>query len=62
MTQPDSKRRTDGRRQLLLYMAPDLIRTLKQKSLDEDRPVYLIVEEILAEKLTEQGQQKRDVA
>lgn len=58
MTQPESKRRTDGRRQLLLYMAPDLIRTLKQRSLDEGRPVYLIVEEMLAEKLVEQGAAK----
>jgi hypothetical protein len=54
MTQPESKRRTDGRRQILLYMAPDLIRTLKRKAIDEDRPVYLLVEEMLAEKLAEQ--------
>lgn len=62
MTQTDTKRRTDGRRQLLLYMAPDLIRTLKRKALDEERPLYLIVEEMLAEKLAEQEHQKRDVA
>lgn len=55
MTQPESKRRTDGRRQLLLYMAPDLIRTLKRKALDEDRPVYLLVEQMLTEKLAEQS-------
>lgn len=54
MTQPESKRRTDGRRQLLLYMAPDLIRMLKRRALDEDRPVYLLVEEMLTEKLAEQ--------
>lgn len=54
MTKPESKRRADGRRQLLLYVAPDLIRTLKRRALDEDRPLYLLVEEMLTEKLAEQ--------
>ncbi len=53
MTSSDTKRRPDGRRQLLIYMQPDLIRTLKRRALDEDRPLYVLVEEMLTEKLAE---------
>jgi hypothetical protein len=41
--------RGDGRRQLLMYMAPDLIKELKRAALDEDRPAYEIAEEAIGE-------------
>jgi hypothetical protein len=39
------KARSDGRRTLLVYMDPGLIKDLKKAALDEDRTVYEIVEE-----------------
>jgi len=55
MTSADSKRRTDGRRQFLTYLDPQLIRDLKRRALDEDRPVYLLVEEMLQARLSEEA-------
>jgi hypothetical protein len=39
--------RGDGRRQLLIYMSPDLIKELKRAALDEDRPAYELAEEAI---------------
>ncbi len=54
MTQPSdedseqtlsSRKREDGRKALLVYLPPDLIKDLKRAGLDDDRRVYEIVEE-----------------
>lgn len=41
--------RKDGRRQLLVYLPPDLIKALKRAALDEETTVYEIVEGASAE-------------
>lgn len=55
MKSPEAKRRPDGRKALLLYLNPKLILALKQKALEEDRPAYAIVEEILSQRFAEGG-------
>jgi hypothetical protein len=45
LDQKSLKARSDGRRTLLVYMNPDLIKDLKKAALDDDRTVYEIVEE-----------------
>lgn len=40
--------RSDGRKPLLVYLKPELIRLLKQKAIDEDTYVYLIVEDLVS--------------
>jgi hypothetical protein len=40
-----ARMRDDGRRQFLMYAAPDLIKELKRAALDEDRPAYELAEE-----------------
>lgn len=35
---------------MLLYLNPKLILALKQKALEEDRPAYVLVEEMLAQR------------
>jgi len=40
-----NRNREDGRRQLLVYLDPDLIKCLKRVALDEEIHVYEIVEE-----------------
>lgn len=47
-----AKDRADGRRPLLIYLQPELIRDLKRKALDADTHVYLLIEELL---LQQQG-------
>ncbi len=42
---PSSRKREDGRKALLVYLPPDLIKDLKRAGLDDDRRVYEIVEE-----------------
>jgi len=39
--------RSDGRRQLLIYMLPDVVKDLKRAALDEDRPAYELAEEAI---------------
>ena len=39
--------RKDGRRALLVYLDPSLIRDLKKEALDRDINVYELVEELL---------------
>jgi hypothetical protein len=48
---PASKSRTraDGRRQLLVYLDPEVIKQLKKAALDEDRTAYEITEEAVRE-------------
>jgi len=47
---PRSQRltRTDGRKSLLVYLHPDLIKELKKAALDEDRTAYKIIEEAIS--------------
>jgi hypothetical protein len=40
-------RSSDGRRQLLIYMLPDVVKDLKRAALDEDRPAYELAEEAI---------------
>jgi hypothetical protein len=42
-----ANRRADGRKPLLVYLDPKIIRSLKRRALDEDTHVYIIVEKIL---------------
>ena len=35
-----TRTRTDGRRSLLVYLRPDVIKELKKAALDEDRTAY----------------------
>ncbi|MGD9921029.1 MAG: hypothetical protein AB7V13_06235 [Pseudorhodoplanes sp.] len=44
--------RPDGRRAMLVYMAPNTIRALKKAALDEERNAYEIVEESVTQWLT----------
>jgi hypothetical protein len=44
-----ARARSDGRRQLLIYMDPEVIRQLKRAALDEDRPAYEVAEEAIRE-------------
>lgn len=50
---PSSKatagKRADGRRPLLVYLDPDVIKRLKKAALDEDRTAYEITEEAVRE-------------
>lgn len=50
-----SRERPDGRRQLLVYLAPDVVKDLKKAAVDADRPAYEIVEEAVATWLDAHG-------
>jgi hypothetical protein len=39
------RNREDRRRQLLIYMRPEMIRMLKVSAMEEGRPAYVLVEE-----------------
>lgn len=41
--------RKDGRRSLLVYMHPDVIKALKKSAIDLDRTAYSIVEEAVSD-------------
>lgn len=43
-----SRVRSDGRKSLLVYLHPNLIKELKKAALDEDRTAYEITEEAVA--------------
>lgn len=43
--------RADGRKPLYVYLPPDLIVSLKKVALDENRPVYALVEEAVTQLL-----------
>lgn len=44
-----ARTRADGRRPLLVYFQPDVIKQLKKAALDEDRTAYEIAEEAVRE-------------
>src|SRR5271155_2556888 len=52
-----SRKREDGRKALLVYLPPDLIKELKKAGLDDDRNVYEIVDEASREWLSRRGKQ-----
>ena len=51
-----SRKREDGRKQLLVYLPPELIKDLKKAGLDDERNAYEIVEEALRAWLGHRGQ------
>jgi hypothetical protein len=44
-----SRTRTDGRKSLLVYLQPDVIKQLKKAALDQETTAYEITEEALRE-------------
>ena len=50
--------RSDGRRQVLIYMDPEVIKDLKRAALDEDRPAYELAEEVIREWLRTRKRKK----
>jgi len=55
---PAARVRGDGRRQILIYLAPELIKELKRAALDEDRPAYLLAEEAIMDWLKRRKRKK----
>jgi hypothetical protein len=53
-TGPRTAKRTraDGRKPLLVYLQPDIIKQLKKAALDEERTAYEITEEAVREWLS----------
>jgi hypothetical protein len=56
---PSTRARSDGRRQLLLYMSPELIRELKRAAIDAERPAYELAEEAITEFLKGRKNRKK---
>src|ERR1700738_4259279 len=57
--EPAAPARSDGRRQLLIYLDPELIKELKRTALDEDRPAYEIADVAIREWLRTWKREKR---
>src|SRR5438045_3549068 len=59
MSRPRSKTagrtRADGRKPLLVYLRPDVIKRLKMAALDEDRTAYELTEEAVSRYRTDRG-------
>ena len=55
---PAARVRGDGRRQILIYLAPDLVKELKRAALDEDRPAYMLAEEAITDWLKRRKRKK----
>jgi hypothetical protein len=53
-----TRKRGDGRRQLLIYMLPDVVKDLKRAALDEDRPAYELAEEAILDWLKRRKRNK----
>ncbi|HBR26212.1 MAG TPA: hypothetical protein DD732_04115 [Rhizobiales bacterium] len=51
--------RADGRRPLLVYIRPDIIKRLKMAAPDEGRPAYEIAEEAVRECLATRERRQR---
>ena len=51
--------RADGRKQLLVYFQPELIKRLKVEALDQDRPAYEIAEEAVFDWLRRPGKRNK---
>jgi hypothetical protein len=43
-----TRARADGRKSLLVYLRPDIIKELKKAALDEDKTAYEITEEAIS--------------
>jgi hypothetical protein len=59
--QPPSRQRQDGRRQLLVYLSPQLIKDVKKMAVDDDTTASNIAEQALTEWLerrTKRGQNR----
>ena len=54
-----SRKREDGRKALLVYLPPELIKDLKKAGLDDDRNVYEIVEDADRDWLTRRAKKAR---
>jgi hypothetical protein len=48
----------EGRRQMLVYMSRENIRELKRFAMDDDRPAYIIIEELVEAWLKKRRKQK----
>lgn len=53
-----ARTRSDGRRQLLIYMLPDVVKDLKRAALDLDRPAYELAEEAILDWLKRRKRNK----
>ena len=42
-----ARKRADGRRQLLIYLMPEVIKELKRAAIAEERPAYELAEEAI---------------
>jgi hypothetical protein len=51
--------RADGRRSLLVYLHPNVIKELKKAALDEDRTAYEITEEAISAWLAARGASRK---
>ena len=54
-----ARARPDGRKPLLVYLPPDLIKELKKAALDDDRNAYEIVEDATREWVARRGKKGR---
>lgn len=52
--------RKDGRRSLLVYMRPDVIKALKKSAIDLDRTAYSIVEEAVIDWMSRKASGKME--
>jgi len=52
LSKSPARTRADGRKSLLVYLRPDVIKELKKAALDEDRTAYEITEEAVSAWLT----------
>jgi hypothetical protein len=53
-----NRKRSDGRKSLLVYLDPDVIKHLKKAALDQDRTAYEITEEAVREWLASHTSRK----
>lgn len=53
-----TRTRADGRKSLLVYLHPDVIKELKKAALDENRPAYEITEEAVSAWLARKADRK----
>ncbi len=51
--------RSDGRKALLVYLHPNLIKRLKMAALDESRPVYELTEEAVSAWLAGRAKERK---
>jgi len=58
-TRPRGRVRPDGRKQLLVYVDPEVIRDTKKTALDDDTTALAIVEEALGDWLARRGTKRR---